>query len=494
MKKLISILLTLTMVAGLVATPVFAAPGRPGRPGSNGNNGGGNKNDEATSSSVNSKVEFYVNRWGDILDTNGSISGQNTSLFTGIVAESNTNTDLASDFAVAIGGDVTEDDILNYLETAPDDDAVFDKMREEYANATIYTSSKEVIEWADFTSENGYKMLWYVLKYQWSGAEYAWHIDGVVLDENDETVDLVLPEEKEEYEEYFEETKKDLLDEKNEEIESEEKSDEPETTEPETTEPETPAEPEVPAVEDTSISLKGVSYAYIFGYAPTVKKNDDGLQSVEIIMGMDDEVKVEQVCAMLMRLLDQAGRTSGKTYPMVPGAEIYKGAWYERGLLYMAEKGGFDGNETIHLRNASRGQVAKFVSCALDLNLTEETDFVDIDGNEYKEYIEKVYAYGYMEGKGNGCFDPDATLTRAEFCQLINNIIGRDESYILETQNGEAITASTYGFVDMDTNHWAYEACLRATSCFDENGYVDLASRKDNIRNKLDDYNGQIEY
>ena len=71
--------------------------------------------------------------------------------------------------------------------------------------------------------------------------------------------------------------------------------------------------------------------------------------------------------------------------------------------------------------------VAKLVSCALKLNLSsDEVPFTDVEGNEYVEYIKKVYAYGYMEGIGNDRFAPDEIMTRAEFCALFNKIIGSD--------------------------------------------------------------------
>ena len=53
------------------------------------------------------------------------------------------------------------------------------------------------------------------------------------------------------------------------------------------------------------------------------------------------------------------------------------------------------------------------------------------------------------------------------------------------------ITAETYNFVDMNPRHWAYEVCLKATSAYDREGYVDLETRQDNIRNKLDQHDAQ---
>ena len=60
--------------------------------------------------------------------------------------------------------------------------------------------------------------------------------------------------------------------------------------------------------------------------------------------------------------------------------------------------------------------------------------------------------------------------------------------------NAYDITAGDYSFVDMSPSHWAYKECLKATSAYDDNGYVSISIRQDNIRNKLDDYKSQLLY
>lgn len=273
--------------------------------------------------------------------------------------------------------------------------------------------------------------------------------------------------------------------------------------------PEVPAEPEIPEVpaepevteepeEDTSIHLYGVSYAYIFGYEPEFKAvtAEDGTVKhiAEVRMAMDDAVTVEQVSAMLMRMLDQTDNTKGKQYPITPAVAPHKGQWYERGLSYLVSVGGFDPNVPIKTEPITRGQVAKLVACALKLNLTTETPFTDIDNNQYKEYIEKVYAYDYMHGQSSTKFAPDSIMTRAEFCNLFNNIIGRNDMGLTAIdENGEEyeVTAETYCFIDMKPRHWAYEVCLKATSAYDADGLVDVVTRLANIRNVLDQYDAQ---
>lgn len=262
-------------------------------------------------------------------------------------------------------------------------------------------------------------------------------------------------------------------------------------TEPETqpaTEPATqPTEPsEVPSGDE--ISLKGVSYAYIFGYEPYI--GSDG--SVVIEMAMDDAVTVEQVSAMVMRLIDQKYGTMDVEYPVSELVAPHAGQWYERGLAYMDSKGAFAEGERL-VGNATRGQVAKLIAFGLNLTDTAPADYTDVEGSKYLPYIEIVTKYGYMQGDGDGTFAPDRVMTRAEFCSLFNNIIGRNEMG-LTAQDGSLVTAQTYYFTDMDESHWAYEICLKATSAYDENGLVDVETRLQNIRNKLDKYDGQKQY
>lgn len=53
----------------------------------------------------------------------------------------------------------------------------------------------------------------------------------------------------------------------------------------------------------------------------------------------------------------------------------------------------------------------------------DDQSFKDIDGHWGKSAIERWAAYGVVEGKGDGIFDPDAKLTRAEMAQIYVNLL-----------------------------------------------------------------------
>lgn len=238
---------------------------------------------------------------------------------------------------------------------------------------------------------------------------------------------------------------------------------------------------------EKGIDLTGITYAYIFGYEPEITED-----KTSIYMGLDDYVTIEQVSAMITRMVDQKYNSYNKIYPITDKTNAYTDTWFIRGLTYVDSKGGF--SKPVQLGNITRAEVANLIVKSLDLNATGNFNYYnDIENNIYKNEINTITAYGYMEGIEDKIFNPDSYMTRAEFCQLFNNIIGRTEASLVTT-DGIKITPEIYSIVDMNPNHWAYETCLRATSAYDKDGFVDLQLRQNNIRNKLDQFNGQIEY
>jgi len=538
MKKFLALFVATAVT--LSSAVAFAAPNRPSFPGNN-------RPSYENSIVSGEDVLFFISRWGVQWDSAGNVETRDTSHFSDQVGESKLNQRLNNNFHIVIGDTVTEADIEAYLEGTPQESNVFKKLEKEYKKqgALLYTSSGTQISWNDFNSDS-YEVQWYVLKRELDG----WHVDGIIIEkETEEKVDIVLPNEKEEYEESIdnsdnnpsegngEDTEKDhIIPDENgdkptdtgdntednnpteedkdnltgdEDNSANDKDAEDNTTEEdkdnkpaeEDKDDEDEKEEDIPQIPDTSIQISGANYAYIFGYEPVIisSTDEDGqiTHTAEITMGMDDDVTVEQVSSMLVRILDQNGNTKDMTFPMTDNVRPHQGQWYERGLLYLCSVGGFDENETIRTVPISRGQVAKLVACALNLNRTEEAPFNDVADSEYKEYIDKVYAYRYMNGLGDGSFAPEKTMTRAEFCTLFNNILNRDAlglTAIDEDGNPYEITAEDYYFIDMDPDHWAYEICLKATSAYDIDGFVDIVTRNSNIRNIIDQYDSQKIY
>ncbi len=210
------------------------------------------------------------------------------------------------------------------------------------------------------------------------------------------------------------------------------------------------------------------SYAYIYGY-------DD------ITMAPDNNALRCEVAAMLHRLVKQNNKLGGFVYDESAPAKFddIDGQWYRSAIEYLVSKNAFDTSTRCCYAEGDikRGEAFKLV--CLGLGFTTDATLT------YEQYGKILLSAGVIEGYGDGSLGLNDNITRAQFCKMYNVIIGRDDASLV-TADGQEITAMTYGFEDLKSSEWYYKDMLRATSAYDENGYVDIAKRA--VRNNLDDY------
>ncbi len=430
MKKIICLCIALAMALSVSISAFAAGP-------SWGGTTTGNQNLVSST-----KVKFYVEINGERLDTNGNISSQKKSYFTGQVASSTLTEQHESSFSVAIGDGVTEADILSYITETPDNGEVLANVIKDFSGkGYIKDTSGNVVSWYALTDAS-YRVEWYTLKYETND---DWHIDGVVIDRaTDLPIEIVVP-------------------------------DNPEDIPPEATEPVDPDtgdedkddeddEITVPSYNDP-LELKN-EYAYIFGRSDTEMEADDGMKRGE-------------VSAVLYRLLKQNGKLQGFSYDIddTPVYSDTEGRWDRSALEYMNYIGVYKDADTIGPDTyITRGEAFRVLAIAL--RFTNNTEYTN------EEYAAILNDAGYIEGDESGDLMVDEAITRAEVCTIYNRIIGRDD-LDLETIDGVEVTAQTYGFVDLDPGAWYYEDMIKATSAYTD-GYVDIEKRAQ--RNVLDDY------
>ncbi len=411
---------------------------------------------------TNTDVEFYVQRFGIQMDTDGNISAQDTVYFTPKLYESALeNGKRPVDYSIVYEeGKVSSDDVIAEVKKPPTDELVFEEIKNEYENkGYILTSSGNVVDWDEFDTDS-YEVRWYVLKLEddWMGG--TWHVDGVII-EKETNEPIEIPSENDpEYVPPEDVTPK--------------PTDEPETTEA-PTEPPVPTEEPVPTAEpvptDAPIDVEGYhsNYAYIFGYDDTT-------------MGAEGHLLRSEISAMIHRLVKQNDKLGGFVYDASaePVFADIAGEWFRSGVEFMTYRGAFDAGENDYVypyAEVTRGEAFKLI--CVGLGFTDNSDL------SYEEYALALKEAGYVEGDENGDLNIEDLITRAEFCAIYNRIIGRDGA-LLETADGTAVTAATYNFTDLNDGQWYYETMLRATSAYDDDGYVDIALRA--VRNNLDDY------
>ena len=213
------------------------------------------------------------------------------------------------------------------------------------------------------------------------------------------------------------------------------------------------------------------SYAYIYGY------ND-------ATMGPENYVLRGEVSAMLHRTVKQNNKLGDFQYDKSakPPFEDIGGRWDRSAIEFMTHKKAFDTSVPyVYPREAiTRGEACKLV--CLGLGFTEDETLT------YEEYAlilndSKINGTRIIVGYDDYNLGLGDKLLRAQFCTMFNRILGRAEAK-LETKSRETITAETYGFQDLPEK-WYYEDVLRATSSYDEEGYVDMSKRKSKF--ELDD-------
>ena len=99
----------------------------------------------------------------------------------------------------------------------------------------------------------------------------------------------------------------------------------------------------------------------------------------------------------------------------------------------------------------------------LQPNTNKVMEFSDISENhKYYNSVKALVDIGLLKGYSDGTIKPDGLLTRAEYVTMINRLIGRDNSYDVDTQ------ANLYP--DIEASNWAYKDIMRASLGFSDDG------------------------
>jgi hypothetical protein len=141
-------------------------------------------------------------------------------------------------------------------------------------------------------------------------------------------------------------------------------------------------------------------------------------------------------------------------------SDVDKSSWAYESIAAMEKSGlivGYKGafNPMEHITNA---QLATIMSRMIDLLgivvLVEEAPYMDIQGHWAKEAIDKIYSYGISLDSDATLFSPDASLTRGEVIQMMNQLMKVD----LTTASATPV------FSDVSTSHPLFRDIQAAAS------------------------------
>ena len=180
--------------------------------------------------------------------------------------------------------------------------------------------------------------------------------------------------------------------------------------------PPTPSTPDEPEVYRPNGLVLDEHFAYLIG-------NDDGLIRPEA------NITRAEVATIFFRLLTDETRESfwsdTNSY-----TDVAAGSWYNNAVSTLSAMGVLGGYEDGSFRpNASitRAEFAKIAVSFFELEgLDCENPFLDVaPGAWYAESVAAAAEIALIEGYEGGLFRPDAPITRAEACTIVNRTLGR---------------------------------------------------------------------
>ena len=227
---------------------------------------------------------------------------------------------------------------------------------------------------------------------------------------------------------------------------------------------------------------------------PVRPQEPDGLNTedhVAYIIGYPDgEVKPEgnitraEVATIFFRLLtdetreEYSSQTNGYT-------DVARDAWYNNAISTLSNLGIIDGYEDGSFRPNSPITRAEFTKIAVSFfeyaDIEYEGTFSDVaEGRWYTQFVAAAVEMGLIEGYPDGTFRPDASITRAEACTIVNRTLGRapHEDHLLPEEEMITWPDNLYGA-------WYYADMQEATNSHDYEWTTEDSERVEDWTEKL---------
>ena len=175
--------------------------------------------------------------------------------------------------------------------------------------------------------------------------------------------------------------------------------------------------------------------------------------------GPDLNMTRAEVAQMFYNLLLDKNVPITVTFEDVP-----ENAWYEKAVNTLASLGiisGVGDNKFEPDRSITR---AEFTAMAMKFAMGEtggENIFSDIKSTDwyYNAVVDSI-KYGWINGYGDGTFRPNNPITRGEVTAIVNHMLGREADKQFVQNHSDELNA----FSDITSKHWAYYHVAEATN------------------------------
>lgn len=174
--------------------------------------------------------------------------------------------------------------------------------------------------------------------------------------------------------------------------------------------------------------------------------------------GPENKMTRAEVAQMFYNLLLDQDVAVTKTFEDIPAD-----AWYAKAVNTLASLGVVSGIGNGNFEPERSISRAEFTSIAMKFAVgvgEGENIFSDVDKNDwfYNAVVNSIQ-YGWIRGYGDGTFRPNNPITRAEVTAIVNNMLGREADEGFVDEHAKELTA----FSDIE-KHWAYYHIAETTN------------------------------
>jgi len=108
--------------------------------------------------------------------------------------------------------------------------------------------------------------------------------------------------------------------------------------------------------------------------------------------------------------------------------DVHTGQWFNNAISTMSHAGIINGSNGQFRPNdpVTRAEFAAMIARFFtEYEPGDMSAFADIEGNWAEDYINLIAQFGWIQGAGNGSFNPNELMTRAEAAAIVNRMLNR---------------------------------------------------------------------
>ncbi|MCC2176548.1 S-layer homology domain-containing protein [Agathobaculum butyriciproducens] len=222
----------------------------------------------------------------------------------------------------------------------------------------------------------------------------------------------------------------------------------------------------------SSIKMTGNKTVYAGWEATGVPDMLNGDDHYAYVVGYSDgtvrpnaNISRAEVATIFFRLLKEEVRDGNLTAENT-FADVTDGQWHNKAISTMAKLGVVKGRNAEAFDPDASITRAEFAAICARFNtkpVENSGSFSDISGHWAENEIERAAAFGWISGYPDGTFRPDARITRAEAMTMINRVLCR------MPQSKSDLLDSMVTWPDNKPSDWHYLAVQEATNSHDFN-------------------------